>query len=217
MAVITISRQFGSGGKTLGKKIADMLGYTFADSSIVQMIAEAANVSPTWVETVEKEAGTHLTTVINKMVSKSLVDRILKDERGYLDERLYLDYLVVLIAQMAEEGNVVILGRGSQYILHDHPDCFHVLLINDFDGRVQFTEDHYDLDRNKAVRVVKSEDRRRLHLYRKIGKRDYDNPAIYNMVLNMGRMDMDTAAQLVLRMVKPDEASSDAGAPSGSG
>ncbi len=47
MAVITISRQFGAGGKTLGKMVADKLGYTFADDDIIQMVAEAANVSPT--------------------------------------------------------------------------------------------------------------------------------------------------------------------------
>ncbi len=60
MAVITISRQFGAGGKTLGKMIAKTLGYTFADDHIVEMVAEAANVSPHFVESVEKEAGSKL-------------------------------------------------------------------------------------------------------------------------------------------------------------
>ena len=55
MAVFTISRQFGAGGITLGKMIADRLKYTFADSEIVDKIAKAANVSPNFVKTVEKE------------------------------------------------------------------------------------------------------------------------------------------------------------------
>ena len=201
MAVITISRQFGAGGKTLGKMVADKLGYTFADDDIIQMVAEAANVSPHWVESVEREAGGKISRAITSMVSKRLVDRILKDERGYIDERLYLDYLVVIIAQIAEEGNAVILGRGSQYILHDHPDARHILLINEFENRVKFMMEQYDLSESRAVQVVNREEKRRSNLYKKIGKTDYDNPALYHLVLNMGKLDMQKAVKLVLDTV----------------
>lgn len=202
MAVITISRQFGAGGKTLGKMVADKLGYTFADDDIIQMVAEAANVSPHWVESVEREAGGKLSRAISSMVSKRLVDRILKDERGYIDERLYLDYLVVIIAQIAEEGNVVVLGRGSQYILHDHPDAHHILLINEFENRVKFMMDQYDLSESRAVQVVNREEKRRSNLYKKIGKTDYDDPGLYHLVLNMSKLDMQMAVKLVLKMVR---------------
>jgi cytidylate kinase len=202
MGVITISRQFGAGGKTLGKMVSDKLGYTFADDDIVQMVAEAANVSPHWVESVEREAGGKLSRAITSMVSKRLVDRILKDERGYIDERLYLDYLVVIIAQIAEEGNAVILGRGSQYILHDHPDVCHVLLINKFEDRVKFMMEQYDLSESRAVQVVNREEKRRVNLFKKIGKTDYDDPALYHLVLNMGKLDMQKAVKLVLETVK---------------
>jgi cytidylate kinase len=202
MAVITISRQFGAGGKTLGKILADKLGYTFADSDIVELVAQAANVSPTWVETVEREAGSKLSRAITRMVSKPLVDRVLKDERGYIDEKIYLDYLVVIIAQIAEEGNVVVLGRGSQYILNDHPDAFHILLVDEFDNRVNFMEQHYDLTASKAFQVVKAEDKRRLALYRRLGKTDYDDPHLYHLVLNMARMNLDMAKKLILDLIQ---------------
>ncbi len=201
MAVITISRQFGAGGKTVGKMVADRLGYTFADDDIIQMVAEAANVSPHWVESIEKEAGGKLSRVVSSMVSKRLVDRILKDERGYMDERLYLDYLVVIIAQIAEEGNAVILGRGSQYILHDHPDAYHVLLVSDLKSRVKFMTERYDFSESQAAQIVNREDKRQLNLYRKIGKTDYDNPALYHLVLNMAQMDLATAVRLILNLV----------------
>jgi cytidylate kinase len=205
MAVITISRQFGAGGKTLGQMVADKLGYIFADSEIVSKIAQAANVSETWVENVEKEAGGKLSRVISRMVSKGLVDKVLKDERGYIDEEIYLDYLVVMIAQIAEEGNAVILGRGSQYILRDHPDAVHVLLINEFENRVKFMMEHYDLTYNKAAQTIRSEDKRRANLYRKIGKTDYDRPDLYHLVLNMAQMDMETAEDMVIKLVETKE------------
>ncbi len=202
MAVITISRQFGAGGKTLGKMIAKTLGYTFADDHIVEMVAEAANVSPHWVESVEKEAGSTLSRVISSMVSKRWLDRILVGERGYIDEDIYLDYIVVIISQVAEEGDVVILGRGSQYILDDHPDAHHVLLIDEVKNRVKFMLDHYDLSQKQAAKIVSKEDKRRLNFYRKLGKEDFDDPSLYNLVLNMSRVDLETASTLACKLVE---------------
>ena len=203
MAVITISRQYGAGGKTLGKMIADDLDYEFADSAIVTRVAEMANVSTHWVETVENEAGGKLSRFITRMVSKPLVDRILKDERGYIDEEIYLDYLVLIIAQIADEGNSVILGRGSQYILNDHPDAFHILMIDKFENRVRFMREHYALSDNRATRVVKGEDKRRNALFQKLGKTDYDDPFLYHLVLNMSKISLEEARKLVCNLVSP--------------
>lgn len=205
MAVITISRQFGAGGKTLGKRIADRLGYTFIDTEIVQKIAEMAKVSPGWVESVEKEAGGRLQRVVSRMVSRPLVDRILKDERGYIDEEIYIDYLVVLVAQIGEEGNAVILGRGSQYILNDLPGACHVLLIDTFENRVRFLVKNYDMAEKAAAQLVRNEDKRRLNLYRKIGKQDYDKPELYHLVINRARVSMDEAEALILGLVGRDD------------
>lgn len=202
MAVITLSRQFGAGGITLGKKVAESLGYTFADSDILQRVAKEANVSTHWVESFEKEAGSKLSRMISSMVSKRWLDRVLADERGYLDEQIYLDYLVLIIAQFADEGDVVILGRGSQYILNDHPDAVHILLVNEFDNRVEFMIDRYDMSRKKAERMVVNEDRRRLSLYKRLGKSDYENPQLYHLVLNMGRLDLETARDMVCKLVE---------------
>ncbi len=201
MAVITISRQFGSGGITLGKMVAEKFGYSFADTEVISKVAEMANVSTNFVETVEKEAGGKFSKMISKMISKPLVDRILKDERGYIDEEIYLDYLVLIIAQIADDGDVVILGRGSQYILDDHPDAYHVLLIDEFENRVKFMMEKYDLSQKRARQVVTAEDKRRLNLYRKLGKTDFDDPTLYHLVLNMGRIDLQKASKLVCNLI----------------
>ena len=203
MAVITISRQFGAGGITLGKMLAEKFGYIFADTEIIKMVAEMANVSTNFVETVEKEAGGKFSKFISKTVSKPLVGRILKDERGYIDEEIYLDYLVLIIAQMADDGDVVILGRGSQYILNDHPDAYHILLIDTFENRVRFMQKNYDLSKGRATQVVKNEDKRRLNLYKKLGKSDYDNPDLYHLVLNLSKISLQQALQLVCKLVDP--------------
>ena len=202
MSVITISRQFGAGGKTIGKRVADELGYTFVDEDIIQIIAEKAKVSPGWVLSVEKEAGGRLSRMVNRMVSMPLVERILKDDYGYIDEQIYIDYLVIIISQMAEDGNVLFLDRGSQYILNDHPDAFHILLLNSFENRVKFMLERYNMTAHQATKVVKSEEKRRISLYRKIGKQDYEQPALYHLVMNMAKVELDLAVETIIRLTQ---------------
>ena len=197
MAVITISRQFGSGGRTLGNMIAEELGYTFVDNEIIQRLSKEANVSAKWIKSFEKEAGSRLSRIISKMVSKRWLDRVLAGERGYLDEEIYLDYMVLIIAQIADEGDAVILGRGSQYILDDHPEAFHILLIDELENRIKFMVEHYEMTDRQAAQAVNYEDRRRAGLYGRLGKRDYDNPELYHLVLNMGKFDLQAAKKLV--------------------
>ncbi len=201
MAVLTISRQFGAGGLTLGKMVAEKLGYQFYDEEIIQLVATKAKVSKHWVKSMEKEAGGKFQRLISSLVSKSLIDRILDDQRGYIDENIYVDLLHTVIHKLADEGEAVIIGRGSQYILKDNKDACHVLLVADKGHRIKFIEEHYDLSTSKATRVVNTEEKKRTVLYRKFGKEDYDRPVHYHMVLNMNKTDLHTAARLMCRLV----------------
>jgi cytidylate kinase len=197
MTVITISRQFGAGGLTLGKIVAEKCGLTFVSDEIIKMVAEKAKVSQNWVRMVEKEAGGKLQKFISSLVPKNLVDRVLDDKRGYIDEEIYLDLLGDIVTQIANEGNCVILGRGGQYILKDHPDVYHVLLIGEKSDRVKFMEEHYNLSNSEAMQVVNAGDKRRTNLYRKFNKTDYDKPDHYHITLNMSRVTMNKAAMTI--------------------
>jgi len=197
MAVITISRQFGSGGKTLGEMVAEKLGYTFIDNEIIQMVAKKAKVSTHWVESIEKEAGGKLLKFIDRLVSNKLMDMVLDEKRGRIDEEIFIDMLNKIINQIADEGNVIILGRGGQYILRDREDAFHVLLIAHKKDRVKFMEEHYELPHKQALQAVNREDKRRVNLYRKFGKEDYDHPDLYHLVLNMTKIKLEKASRLI--------------------
>ena len=203
MAVITISRQFGAGGRTLGKMLAEKLGYVFADEDIIQKIAREAKVSADWVRMVEKEGGTKLSRVISGMVSQRWIERILNtsEDKGYIDEQLYLDYLVLFIAEIADEGNAIILGRGSQYILRDHPDAYHILLINNYESRIRFMMERYNVTDKKAAAIIANEEKRRMNLYRKIGKKDYDDPSNYHIVFNMAHFTPEAVIEILTNIL----------------
>lgn len=201
MAVITISRQFGAGGLSLGRKVADSLGYRFYDEEIIQLVAQKAQVSPDWVRSIEKEAGGKLDKFISNLIPRSVVDRILDDQRGYIDEEIYVDLLDQIISKVAEADNSIVLGRGGQYILKGRSGVFHVLLVADIDHRIGFVETKYKLTRSQATQTVNSEDKKRINLYRKFNKTDYDRPGHYHLTLNMSKISLDKAAELVTALI----------------
>jgi len=202
MAVLTISRHFGAGGRTLGEMVAKKLGYTLYDDELIQMVAQKAKVSVSWVENMEKEAGGAFSKFITNLIPRAFMDRLLDDNKGYLDEEIYIDILTKLIQKIGEEDNAVIVGRGAQYILRDQPHAFHVLMVADLEDRVQFMEDHYDLSPKQALQIVNRQDKRRMNLYRKFGREDYDNPELYHLVLNMSKLKLEKAVSVVLTLLE---------------
>ncbi len=205
MAVITIARQFGAGGKTLGTIVADKLGYTLIDEEIVEMIAMEANVSAESVDSVAKETGTegYLARLVHKLgpFRKGYVGVAVEKNPGYIDGNLYLSLLHKVIPRIAKYGNVVIIGRGGQYILADHPDTYHFLMIADMEHRIDFIMEHYNLDRKQAQSVIEEQGRRRLNLYRYFAKTDYDQSNLYHMVFNMNMLKMEEAVKTVCQLV----------------
>jgi len=201
MAVITISRQFGAGGITVGEVVAQKLGYKFYDNEIIQLLAKEAKVSTNWVEDLEKEAGGALQKFLSQVVPKSMVERILDDKRGYIDEEIYVDLLHLIIKKIADDGNAVIIGRGGQYILAGQPDVYHILLVADKLDRIKFIEEKYGLRPKRAVQTVNFDDKRRVNLYRKFGREDYDHPIHYQLVINTSKISREKAVDLVCKLV----------------
>lgn len=201
MAVLTISRMFGAGGKTLGELIANRLGYTFFDNELIQMVAKQAKVSTDWVEAMEKEAGGKFQKLVSTLVPKSLVEKVLASEQGYLDEEIYTDVLHHVVTKIADGDNAVILGRGSQYILKGRADTYHILLVADLDHRIKFIVDKYELMQKQAVMAVALEDKRRLNLYRKFGKVDYNQTDHYHVVFNMSQIAMEKACDMICTLL----------------
>lgn len=201
MAILTISRMFGTGANELGELIAKRLGYTFFDNELIQMVAKQAKVSTDWVESMEKEAGGKFQKFLSTLVPKSLMDMILSSDYGYLDEEIYTDMLNHVITKIADEGDAVILGRGGQYILKDRTDTYHILLVADLDYRINYIEQHFELMKKQAVLAVAMEDKRRVNLYRKFGKVDYNQTDHYHVVFNMSRMDTEKACDMLCTLL----------------
>ena len=201
MAVITISRQFGAGGRTLGNKVAQRLDYLFEDDAVIQEIARKAKVSKSSVKGHEQTAGSLISRILSTMVDRGYMERITGDKVGYLDENVYVETLTEVILEFAKRDNVVLLGRASQYILQNTENAFHILMVATETDRIGFIQKSYNLSPVKARHSVEQGDRRRRNLYSKFAKSGYDDPNLYHMCLNMSRITIDMAVDLVCKMV----------------
>ena len=129
MSVITISRQFGAGGRTLGKMIAKELGLQLLDELVIQELAEKARVSTDYVKSMERTAGGKVSKFISGVISSDYIERLIGVDKGYLDEHSYVELLHEVLTDFAKQDNVVFLGRGGQYILQNAVDTYHILLV----------------------------------------------------------------------------------------
>ena len=130
-----------------------------------------------------------------------MVDRIRYGKEDYIEEEIYVEFLHEIIRKIADEGNAVIIGRASQYILKEYDDVCNILVVADRNDRVTFMETKYALSREQADRVVTLDDKRRANLYRKLGKTDFDQLDLYHLVLNMSKLDFENAAEFVCALV----------------
>ncbi len=200
MAVITISRQFGAGGITLGESVAKKLGYAFYYDEIIEMIAERAKVSEEGVAAIENESGGRLMNFISGIVPRSLVETIFDTGKEYMEKNEYVDLLSTIMKKIAAEGNAVVVGRAGAHFLQDQENVYHVLIVADQKDRVKFMQKHYDLSPDKALEAVKKEDSRRKILFRILGIENYDLPDIYHLVLNMSKIDLQLACELICEL-----------------
>ena len=205
MSIITIARQFGAGGKTLGTMVAKELGYTLIDEQIVEMVALEADVSPELVDSVAQETGRE--GVVQRVLrrfgpfSRGYVETAMEERPGYVNGDLYISLLHKVIPVFAEQDDVVIIGRGGQYILSEWPNTFHFLMIANIENRINFMMEHYNIDRKKAQAVIDQQSKRRVNLYRYFGRTDYEQPELYHMELNMNRLQLGDAVQAVCKLV----------------
>jgi len=202
MAVITISRQFGAGGRTLGERLAKRLGYQYINEDMIREVAKKVGVSAKQVRAFEKDGGSRLTKFLDTIVSRAFIDRLVSDKHGFIDEKSYVPVVKALIQEIYEQGNAVIIGRGSQYILEGYDNTLHVLLVGDLEHRIRFMIEKYKLTEANAKRVIKRADQIRscfLNLFS--DESSHDDPLSYDLVLNINRVSMDQAEESVVSLI----------------
>ena len=188
--IITISRQYGSGGRIVAKKLADALGIPFYDNELITMAAEKTGLSVECFKDAEK------TSIGNLFFSLTSLSPSIDAVGLPLNEKIFLVQSQV-IKEVAAEGPCVIVGRSANYVLQDNPNVINVFLQGDLEDRVKRAIDTYGQDAEGAEALVVKTDKRRANYYNYFTGGKWGKAENYDLILNTSRMDLDKIVEVI--------------------
>ena len=195
-SIITISREFGSGGRTIGKLVAERLGYQFYDRELVNKVAERSGFSPEFIE----ESGEYASARSSLLFAMATAGQYSADGLS-MHDRLYIEQ-TRFIEELAEQGRCVIVGRCADYILRDNKDCLHVFIHADMASRAKRIVERYgEKDKSPEKRLAEKDQKRRVY-YKNYTGRNWGQAQNYDLCLNSGVLGEEVCVELIVAACK---------------
>ncbi len=195
--IITISREFGSGGRTIGREVANALNIPFYDKELVDQVALESGFAPKFVE----EHGEH-------SPGKSLFSYAFAPQGvpGVMNGLSTADFLwniqCSVILQLAEQGPCVIVGRNADYILKDRADCLHAFIHADKEFRADRIVRLYGESEKTPQARLNEKDKRRKVNYQHYTGRNWGQAHNYDICLDSSKLGIETCAQIIIDLIK---------------
>ena len=200
MAIITISRDFASGGRKFGRLLTKRIDYQYVDKSLFQKIAEDLNVSERTLESFEKSREYRISNIFSKLFSKNYIQRIVGHDKSVVEEQEYQNSLKNLILGVAQEDNVVIIGRAAYFFLKDMENCYHIRLFAPMDWRKNYAVEVLGTPRGKVQAIIEKRDITELWFNRSICGELYNDHSLFHLTLNMTSIPFEKAIELVMSL-----------------
>ena len=198
--VITISREFGSGGRTIGKQTAAALKIPCYDRELVEKIAQQSGLDPDYVETASEDApGGPIVSAFSHRDS-------VPNNADYIWTLQYR-----IITELAEKGPCVIVGRCADYILRDKADCLRVFVHADKEFRARRILKEYGEREIPAMQRLRDKDKRRAAYHRFYTDMKWGHAQNYDLTLNSGTLGIDRCVEIITSLFqRPDPSAAQA-------
>ena len=187
--VITISREYGSGGRYIGKLIAEKLGIKLFDKEFIEKVAYETGLSEAYIENNEQK--------------RNILESF---NSGYYSGLNNSDELFIkeseIIKKLADTESCVIIGRCSDFILQDRKNVFNVFVYSDMENRIKRAIEFYGIDKTKAEKEIKRIDKLRANHYKYYTEKEWNNHANYDICINSDAIGIENAANLICDMLK---------------
>ena len=195
--IITISREFGSGGRTIGHIVAEKLGIPFYDKELVDHIALESGFAPNFIE----EHGEHAPS--SSIFAYAFAHQSVPGVMNGLSTADFLwNVQCSVILQLAEQGPCVIVGRNADYILKDRKDCLHAYIHADKEFRADRIVRLYgESEKSPEARLNEKDKRRRVNYHHYTG-RTWGTAQNYDICLNSSTLGVETCADIIISLVQ---------------
>lgn len=190
--VITVSREYGSGGRYIGRLIADILGIKLYDKELIIKLAEETGLSEEYIESNEQKR-----------------DVLAGLNNGYYVGLDNADELFIkeseLIKDVADKESCVIIGRCADFILKDRKNVVKVFVYSDMKDKIKRAVDFYGFDKNKAEKEIKRIDKLRANHYKHYTEKEWNSNSNYDICINSDTLGVEKSAELICEIVKEKE------------
>ena len=191
--IITISREFGSGGRFIGEEVAKKLGIAYYDNNIIGQIAEKSGLSPEYIQEnaeLSPKKGLFAYAFSGRDITgKSVEDMVYEAQRN-------------IILELAEKEPCVIIGRNADYILKDRDDVLNVFIHGDMPEKIQRITGLYNVEEKEAVKMMADTDKRRRTNYNFYTDQNWGEASNYTLCLNSSQLGYDRCEMIIMECVK---------------
>ena len=194
--IFTISREYCSGGKTVGEMLAKKLGIPLYDKEFVDAMAQECGFSREFIEEVGEYATVTNSFLFSIAISTHMdggVNMITAADRLYACQANF-------IQELADKGPCVIVGRCADYVLRDEPNAVHAFLYADFDTRISHMKEAGNLSPKEAAKMLREKDGRRRVYYKHYTGRNWGEPQNYDICLNTARLGLEQTTEILAKM-----------------
>ncbi len=195
--IITIEREYGSGGSIVGKRVAEKLGIPFYNHEILEMAAERLGVPVAKLEGAEESSPKSFlyTLLLNSNPSRTMEDNLPVSDKLYITE-------TQIIKELAEQGSCVIVGRCANWILRDNPFRFSVFIYAPKHFRLKFAQDAYQITEKEIDTLLPKIDSRREKFYNINTGGNWHDKNNYALCINTGVMGITGGTNLLYHTVR---------------
>ena len=201
MAVITISKEYGTQAEKVASITAEKLGYEYVGDQLLAQIAKELNLSESEAEIFSKTAQSRILRLVDRYTC-TIVQKVVDREHGCLDDNNYYKATKKLVENLYEAGNTIILGWGGQCVLQGRPETLHVRLRKNDDLKVREAMTRHQLDESAAKSLVEKEEQDLRAYIRHYFKKDWNNARLYDLVIDMGNTSPEQAADIIAENVR---------------
>ena len=191
--IITISREFGSGGRFIGEEVAKKLGIAYYDKNIIGQIAEKSGLSPEYIQEnaeLSPKKGLFAYAFSGRDITgKSVEDMVYEVQRN-------------IILELAEKEPCVIIGRNADYILKDRDDVLNVFIHGDMPEKIQRISHLHNVDEKEAVKMMADTDKRRMTNYNFYTEQKWGKASNYTLCLNSSELGYDRCEKIIMECSK---------------
>jgi Cytidylate kinase len=201
--IVTVSRQIGAGGSEIASRVAAALGFRLVDNELIDRVALQAGLSRTQVANREERAPGFLERLV-RALSRSVpeLQSAPADRPPEPEEKSLVAATERVVADLAAEGRVVLVGRAAPAVLSGTHDALHVKIVAPVLFRIARIREADGVDEREAERRLRESDANRARYHRHHYGRDWSDPANYHMVLNTGALGLEGATDLIVLRAK---------------